>query len=135
MVRTGSFLARGWSLRAASSTALRPSVVPTTRELCSRTFLLLHSFGTGLDGATPVGGLTFDSNGNLYGTTESGGKSGEGTLFKIDINGNESVLHDFDFSTGAIPVGALNYVPKCKCIFGTTSQSSPGLGTVWQFIL
>jgi uncharacterized repeat protein (TIGR03803 family) len=78
--------------------------------------------------------LTFDLLGNLYGTTESGGKSGVGTLYKIDTKGKESVLHDFNFSDGAIPIGALTFVPKCKCIFGTTSLSSPGQGTVWQFI-
>lgn len=35
------------------------------------------------DGVLPVGGLTMDSNGNLYGTTESGGSGGYGTVFEI----------------------------------------------------
>jgi len=100
-----------------------------------KTFQIVHSFGSGQDGATPGGGVAFDSQGNMYGTTESGGKSGEGTLFKIDSKGNESVLHDFSFVDGAIPLGSLTFVPKCNCLFGTTSQSSPGEGTVWQFIL
>ena len=35
---------------------------------------LLHSFGGQNDGTNPFAGLTFDSQGNLYGTTESGGQ-------------------------------------------------------------
>ena len=30
---------------------------------------VLHSFGNGTDGASPVAGLIFDAAGNLYGTT------------------------------------------------------------------
>src|SRR5215831_8691769 len=36
---------------------------------------VLHSFG-GNDGANPVAGLIADASGNLYGTTEFGGASG-----------------------------------------------------------
>lgn len=106
-------------------------------ELKTRNFTVLHSFGSGQDGATPIGGVTLDSKGNLYGTTEAGGQSGYGTLYKIDTKGNESVLHDFTFAAdGGFPVGALNLFPKkCNCIFGTTSQSSAGSGTVWQYII
>jgi uncharacterized repeat protein (TIGR03803 family) len=104
-------------------------------DLSKKTFRLLHSFGINLDGAIPLGAVTFDQQGNLYGTTERGGKFGNGTLYKIDTKGNESDLHDFDFSTGALPIGPVTFVPKCKCIFGTTAESSQGYGTVWQFIL
>ena len=44
---------------------------------------VLHSFGGTGDGAYPVGGLTFDKAGNLYGTTEAGGASDNGTVFEI----------------------------------------------------
>ena len=44
---------------------------------------VLHSFQGGADGANPVAALIQGSNGDLYGTTEYGGASGEGTVFKV----------------------------------------------------
>jgi len=44
---------------------------------------VLHSFGSGADGANPDGGLSFDGAGNLYGTTYNGGTFGSGTVFEI----------------------------------------------------
>jgi uncharacterized repeat protein (TIGR03803 family) len=42
---------------------------------------VLHSFGEGNDGSSPVGGL-IDVGGTLYGTTSGGGAHGYGTVFK-----------------------------------------------------
>jgi len=47
-----------------------------------------HSFDNSPDGANPLGGLTRDDSGNLYGTTSEGGDlscgfSGCGTVFKV----------------------------------------------------
>jgi uncharacterized repeat protein (TIGR03803 family) len=50
----------------------------------SWTETVLHSFqDNGLDGETPGPSLTFDSSGNLYGTTYDGGVKKGGTVFKI----------------------------------------------------
>ncbi len=35
------------------------------------------------NGASPNGGITLDSNGNLYGTTEYGGANGDGVVYEI----------------------------------------------------
>jgi uncharacterized repeat protein (TIGR03803 family) len=43
---------------------------------------VLHSFGYGSDGATPLAGL-IDVKGTLYGTTSAGGKDGDGTVFAL----------------------------------------------------
>jgi uncharacterized repeat protein (TIGR03803 family) len=43
----------------------------------------LHNFGASGDGNGPLAGLAFDASGNLYGTTEGGGSSEEGTVFVI----------------------------------------------------
>jgi uncharacterized repeat protein (TIGR03803 family) len=59
---------------------------------------VLHSFTGGADGVYPFGGLFRDTAGNLYGTTESGGTSNLGVVFKISKAGKETVLHSF---TGA----------------------------------
>jgi uncharacterized repeat protein (TIGR03803 family) len=46
----------------------------------------LHSFGSPLtDGTLPVAGLVQGSDGNFYGTTESGGANDLGTVFKLTV--------------------------------------------------
>ena len=55
---------------------------------------VLHLFGSGTDGADPVGGL-IEFNGTFYGTTESGGANEFGTVFSITPAGVETVLYNF----------------------------------------
>jgi uncharacterized repeat protein (TIGR03803 family) len=64
------------------------------------TFTLLHSFGViGDDGGDPLGGLTFDNAGNLYGTASIGGDPFDaGTAYQLSPgeNGwNFSVIYAF----------------------------------------
>jgi uncharacterized repeat protein (TIGR03803 family) len=56
---------------------------------------VLHSFTGGADGGNPYAGVIRDPAGNLYGTTYSGGASGQGVVFKLDTTGTETVLHSF----------------------------------------
>lgn len=44
---------------------------------------VVHSFGTGSDGGSPIGALRFGSDGNLYGATYQGGTQQSGTAFLI----------------------------------------------------
>lgn len=60
--------------------------------------------GGGPDGSYPQGDLTFDKEGNLYGTTTQGGDLG-GVVFKLDRNEHETVLHKFEGPDGAYPFG------------------------------
>jgi len=46
-------------------------------------FRVLRLFGRGSDGSNPSGDLILDSNGNLWGTTQSGGSNGAGTVFEV----------------------------------------------------
>jgi uncharacterized repeat protein (TIGR03803 family) len=51
-----------------------------------------------MDGKGPISRPIFDSEGNLYGTTFSGGQPGRGVLFELAKTGgswNETVLHSF----------------------------------------
>ena len=71
----------------------------------SQTYKVLHSFSGGVDGGSPfLAALVRDSKGNLYGTTTRGGAHGYGTVFRLDVRGNETVLHSFSGgSDGAAP--------------------------------
>jgi uncharacterized repeat protein (TIGR03803 family) len=62
---------------------------------------VLYSFTGGADGGGPQAGVIRDSEGNLYGTTVSGGEtgicipSGCGVVYQVDTAGNETVLYSF----------------------------------------
>ena len=81
---------------------------------------VIFDFGNGATGASPSAQITLAFNGNLYGTTTSGGASGQfGTVFEITSSGTFSDIHDFNGTDGATPQGALldggdNY------LYGTT---------------
>jgi uncharacterized repeat protein (TIGR03803 family) len=82
---------------------------------------VLHAFQGSNDGLNPSGGLTFDSAGNLYGTTQNGG-SGGGTIFKLQPSGGgqwtETILYSFDYS-GVNPFGGVA-LDNAGNLYGTT---------------
>jgi uncharacterized repeat protein (TIGR03803 family) len=69
----------------------------------SGTFTLLHSFAGTVDGERPVTGLVPGSDGNLYGTTQTGGANDAGTVFEIAPSGGFVLV--FSFSSGATDGG------------------------------
>jgi uncharacterized repeat protein (TIGR03803 family) len=97
---------------------------------------ILHSFPSSQqDGQEPMGGLVMDKEGNLYGTTTSGGFQ-FGTVFKIDSSGLETILYTFTGeSDGEFPEATL-IMDDAGTLYGTTSlggsSSSGGCGTVFQ---
>jgi uncharacterized repeat protein (TIGR03803 family) len=99
----------------------------------SGTETMLHSFAGGSgDGASPQAGLV-EVKGKLYGTTTSGGATGEGTVFVISTGGMETVLYGFAGGSGdgAAPfAGLINVSGK---LYGTTSAGGAnGEGTVFK---
>lgn len=95
---------------------------------------VVYSFagGTG-DGSVPGASLLLASDGNFYGTTEGGGSSGDGTVFKITPAGVETVIYSFTggSSDGATPKAALIQGSDGN-LYGTTSAGGPsGYGTVF----
>jgi uncharacterized repeat protein (TIGR03803 family) len=93
---------------------------------------VLYSFTGGSDGANPIGGVVGDRRGNLYGTTYYGGASGFGTVFMIDADGTQSVLHSFAGGLdGANPYAGVIRDPFGN-LYGTTyAGGKSGLGTVY----
>jgi uncharacterized repeat protein (TIGR03803 family) len=98
----------------------------------AQTFNVVYNFTGGSDGGYPLDGLTLDSAGNLYATTNSGGVSGYGAVIKVTKNGTESVLHNFAGATdGAYPEGGL-VRDKAGNFYGTTTAGgTSGSGTVF----
>ena len=79
------------------------------------------------DGGGPWGGLTFDPEGNLYGTTESGGGAYKyGTVFELmpgTSGWKETVLHRFGFDKyGCCPQASLAMDPAGD-LFGTANAA------------
>ena len=71
-------------------------------------FTLLYSFTGVEDGSYPTAGLTLAGNGELYGTTPSGGVSDFGTVFQITTNGAFTSIYSFGGAgDGGNPVGGL----------------------------
>jgi uncharacterized repeat protein (TIGR03803 family) len=99
----------------------------------AQTFTALLSFD-GSDGCIPFAGLVQATNGNLYGTTNSCGANGYGTVFKITPSGTLTTLHSFDGTDGGIPYAGLLQDTNGN-LYGTTSEGGVvggGDGTVFQ---
>ncbi|MEJ0047628.1 MAG: choice-of-anchor tandem repeat GloVer-containing protein [Rhodospirillales bacterium] len=94
---------------------------------------VLCAFAGGSAGAYPMAGLVIDAQGNLYGTTYAGGAGGVGTVFRLEPDGAELVLHSFvGGKDGAEPMAALVADTK-GYLYGTTSQGgAEGRGTVFK---
>jgi uncharacterized repeat protein (TIGR03803 family) len=139
-----------------SGTAFK--LTPPAAGASAWTETVLHSFCSNEfnqicnDGAYPKSGLVFDTQGNLYGTTSSGGACHDpiygpcvGTVFKLTRPGNstadwtQSVTHSFESGlSGSIPVAAL-IVDSQNNLYGTTITGGPstaiygpGWGTVFK---
>ena len=84
------------------------------------TYLVLHSFTGGTDGGYPVSGLVRDASGTLYGATSVGGSAGQGTVFKVDSTGQETVLYSFNLvPDGENPEASL-VLDNTSNLYGTT---------------
>jgi uncharacterized repeat protein (TIGR03803 family) len=96
------------------------------------TYQVLHRFASyPADGQNPLGGLVMDASGNFYGTTEGGGPSGAGTVFKFAfVNGHwrKTVLYGFpDCADGCIP-GSTPVLDKAGNLYGAASGGNQGCG-------
>jgi hypothetical protein len=109
---------------------------------------ILHTFTGGSDGGVPLGSLTFDAHGNLFGTTDLGGvvsdqcTVGCGTAFELSpASGGGwtfTTIYDFVFPRGADPVGSL-VIDASGNLYGATydgakeySYCPAGCGVIFE---
>jgi len=101
---------------------------------------VLYSFtdGTGSGEATSPN-LVFAKDGNIYGTTSTGGSNSSGTVFRLNKPAQtggawtETVVHTFGSGTdGTFPIAGVTF-DAAGNIYGTTSAGgSAGLGTIFE---
>lgn len=103
------------------------------------TFQHLHDF-SGSDGWGPVGGVTVDASGNLFGATYWGGNStncssGCGVVFELKKGTGtwtEKTLHQFTGSNGSNPSAAL-VIDAAGNLYGSAqSGGAKGFGLVFE---
>jgi uncharacterized repeat protein (TIGR03803 family) len=93
---------------------------------------VLHSFTGSADGKFPTAGVVRDAAGNLYTTTKGGGTSGNGSVFKLDTTGKETVLYSFTGSPDGSGPGNLIRDTNGN-LYGTTAYGGmSGNGTVFK---
>ncbi|HEX4295462.1 MAG TPA: choice-of-anchor tandem repeat GloVer-containing protein [Rhizomicrobium sp.] len=99
----------------------------------------LHRFctRTGCDDGGGPSALALDGSGNLFGTTNTGGKNFGGTLFEIGADGPFSVLHAFcsvaGCTDGAAPVAGV-HIDAAGNLYGTTfNGGAQNAGVVYEF--
>jgi uncharacterized repeat protein (TIGR03803 family) len=113
-------------------------VVIATQSAQAQRYRVLYSFAGRSDGFGPYAGLVRDAAGNFYGTTIWGGgipeNSGQGTVFKLDTSGTETVLHSFTDNPdedGSQPYGSL-IRDAAGNLYGTTYNSGASYGTIFK---
>jgi uncharacterized repeat protein (TIGR03803 family) len=117
------------------------AVVPLRAQTESVLYSFTGAVVNGPDGASPGGPLLRDANGNLFGTTESGGDSGNGTVFELVNNPpgtyTEKVLHSFGgnaVNDGALPYAGLVMDAKGNLYGVTATGGSSDSGTVFEIV-
>lgn len=109
-------------------------------------YKIVYSFDSA-DGAYPIGTLTIDAQGNLYGTTANGGASDSGTVFKLSpppagkTAWTETVLLSLGGTSGVSPASGL-LLDKAGNIYGAArvggkagcnpTNAQPGCGTIFK---
>jgi uncharacterized repeat protein (TIGR03803 family) len=93
----------------------------------------IHIFTGGADGGNPSGGLLVDTQGNVYGTTFSGGSAPFGfclfnggddcgvVVYKFDSAGNETVLWNFTGGSDGASSSAGVTMDQQGNLYGTTN--------------
>jgi len=113
----------GTTSKGGSGTAGTVFRITTSGSLAT-----LYPFTGGTDGGNPQAGLVTGTDGNLYGTTESGGSGTAGTVFQITTSGSLATLYSFTGGTDGKSPYARLIQGSTGALYGTTA----GDGTVFR---
>jgi len=97
----------------------------------AQSFKVIHSFTGGADGGNPWEGLTMDSSGRFYGTTNTGGGSGYGTVYQLKHESSRWVVRTLHSFAGAPNDGSGPYagvvIGANGSLIGSTGTGGDGL--------
>lgn len=95
---------------------------------------VIHRFSDQQHGYDVNGNLSFDALGNLYGTTQVGGKFNNGTVFRLSPSGDGGVnfnYFSFDLSDGSSPLAGVVF-DQAGNLYGTTVSGGTRLGVAYE---
>jgi uncharacterized repeat protein (TIGR03803 family) len=81
---------------------------------------VLYAFQGGTDGSLPIGDLVRDKAGNFYGVTNQGGANGNGIVFRLSPQGQETILYTFGAGFDGEPLSGV-VLDASGNIYGTTT--------------
>jgi uncharacterized repeat protein (TIGR03803 family) len=128
-----SLVSEPGSIRSAGGNDYAPVPASHGRPK-SKPLTVLYSFEGNGDGFGPYGGLYTDSDGDIFGTTSSGGASGHGAVFELmpttspgkNIRYVESPVYSFKGEPdGSSPMGTLIQDSQ-GTLYGTTASGGKG---------
>ena len=110
------------------------AVILSRNFVQAQTFTTLYTFTGGADGGLPFGGLIFDSEGNLYGTTAVSQLSSGGTAFEFSpASGALNTLYTFQANGDGYGPYAKVVFDSAGNLYGTTDfGGGAGYGTVFE---
>jgi uncharacterized repeat protein (TIGR03803 family) len=101
---------------------------------CSWKEHTIHSFTGSPDGNSPFyGDLVWDQQGNIFGTTESGGASNQGAVYELKPSGNswtEEIIHSFSGTEYNAYSGVI--LDSNGDLFGTIASGGIYYGAVYE---
>jgi len=115
---------------------LQPQPTRCATALCYWDETVLYNFTGGDDGGAPQGAVVFDSAGNLYGTTLSGGQGSNGVVYELSPaqgSWNINVLYRFmGGSDGQYPEDGV-VMDRSGNLYGSTFLGgADSVGTVYE---
>jgi uncharacterized repeat protein (TIGR03803 family) len=139
MKRTVNVLSKlNWGTRACAVLVLcATTAIALPAQIATLTTIHRFCSQSGCpDGANPSAGLVQATNGDLYGTTDSGGTGNGGTIFKIAPGGTLTTLYSFCSQTnctdGFYPYGGLVQAANGD-LYGTTQYGGTNnYGTIFK---
>ena len=91
--------------------------------LSAYSFTALASFNLATNGEGPQAALVFDSSGDLFGTTYTGGANGDGAVFEVPHGASTiTTLASFNGTNGQGPQAPLVFDSSGN-VYGTASRS------------